>query len=220
MSERNTRILLADDHSIVRQGIRSLLENQQDMDVVAEADSGRTAVEMARALRPDVVLMDISMPDLNGVEATRQVLEAVPEAKVIALSVHSDRRYVKGLLSAGAIGYLLKDCAFEELVRAVRAVVSGQAYLSPRVAGIVVEDSVRAELVTRSQNLSDLTARQREVLELLAVGKTSKEIAFELGVSSKTVDRHRQQLMKKLEVHSIAEVTKYAIRQGLTSLDL
>jgi DNA-binding NarL/FixJ family response regulator len=214
------RIILADDHKIMRDGLRALLEKESGMEVIAEAQNGRKALQLAREASPDVVIMDIGMPDLNGIEATRRIVSDVPGVKVIGLSMHSDRRFVAGMLSAGASGYLLKDCAFEELSFAVRAVVVGQTYLSPRVAGIVVEDYVRSLSKTKGSPSSPLTDREREVLQLLTEGKTTKQIALDLDVSVKTVEVHRGQVMKKLGIGSIAELTKYAIREGLTSLEL
>jgi DNA-binding NarL/FixJ family response regulator len=219
MSPVNVKILLADDHRIVRSGLRSLLEKEAGIEVIAEAANGRDTVRVAGQLSPDVVVMDITMPDLNGIEATRQVVEAAPRTKVIALSMHSDRMFVRGMLAAGASGYLLKDCAFEELVRAVRAVAAGQAYLSPSVVRVLIGDYVRDLQTADSLPTAPLTPREREVLQLLAEGKTSKEVAFCLCVSPKTVDRHRERIMQKLSLHSIAEITKYAIRAGLTSLE-
>jgi two-component system response regulator NreC len=213
------RILLADDHKIVRDGLRALLEKQPGMTVVAEADNGRATVRLARELLPDLVIMDIGMPDLNGIDATRQILNELPSVKVIALSMHSDRRFVVQMFRAGASGYLLKDCAFEELARAVRAVLRNQTYLSPAVAGPVVEDYVQHLATADVLEFSALSPREREVLQLLAEGKTTREIAVLLCVSIKTVETHRQQIMGKLNVRSVAELIKYAIREGLTSLD-
>ena len=213
------RILLADDHKIVRDGLTSMLQAQPDMDVVAQADNGRSAVQMTDELRPDVVVMDVGMPDLNGIEATRQVTEAAPGVHVIALSMHSDRRFVEGMLSAGAAGYILKDSAFEELATAIRTVVDGQTYLCPMVTGIVVANYVRRRPGPESSAHTALTPREREVLQLLAEGKATKQVASRLDVSVKTVETHRSRLMAKLGIHSIAELTKYAIREGLTSLE-
>ena len=234
------RVLLADDHRIVREGLKSLLNSQPDLEVVAEASDGRAAVEMTRELNPDVVVMDVAMPLLNGIEATRQIADA-PGRKVIALSMHSDRRYVSEALKAGASGYVLKDGAFDELVSAIRSVVADRVYLSPRVAGVVVEDYVR-RLPARNGNgngngnagphpgteeaqharrgaFDALTPREREVLQLMAEGFATKEVAHRLQVSVKTVETHRRQIMEKLDMHSVAELTKYAIREGLTTLD-
>jgi DNA-binding NarL/FixJ family response regulator len=228
------KVLLADDHRIVREGLRSLLETQPDLQVVAEASDGRQAVEMARQLSPDVVVMDVAMPQLNGIEATRQISAEEPAMKVVALSMHSDRRFVSEALKAGASGYVLKDGAFDELISAIRAVVADRVYLSPRVAGVVVEDYVR-RLPTRGHDgaqqpgdddstsarrsvFDALTPREREVLQLMAEGYATKEVAHRLHVSVKTVETHRRQIMEKLDLHSVAELTKYAIREGLTAL--
>lgn len=212
------RIILADDHKIVRDGLRALLENQSGMEVVAEADNGRATVRLARDLLPDVVIMDIGMPDLNGIDATRQITTELPKVKVIALSMHSDRRFVVQMFKAGASGYLLKDCAFEELARAVCAVQKSQTYLSPAVAGPVMADYIHQQSSGES-GFSVLSPREREVLQLLAEGKSTKMVAALLCVSVKTVETHRQQIMSKLNIQSIAELIKYAIREGLTTLD-
>ena len=217
--DMSLRLLIADDHKIVRDGLRALLEKQKDLEVIAEAENGRKAVRLARELSPDIVIIDIGMPDLNGIEATRQIVNEVNDVKVIALSMHSDKRFVTQMFKAGAAAYLLKDCAFEELAQAVDVVVAGQSYLSPEIAGAVMEDYVRHVSRTDSSGFSVLTAREREVLQLLAEGKPTREIADELYVSIKTIESHRQQIMHKLKVRSLAELTKYAIREGITSLD-
>ncbi len=213
------RIILADDHKIVRDGLRALIENQAGMKVVAEADNGRETVRLARDLLPDLVIMDIGMPDLNGIDATRQITAELPDVKVIALSMHSDRRFVVQMFRAGASGYLLKDCAFEELARAVDAVSKNQTYLSPAVAGPVMEDYIHRLSTADSIAYPILSPREREVLQLLAEGRSTKETASLLCVSTKTVETHRQQIMGKLNIHTTAELIKYAIREGLTSLD-
>ena len=215
----SVRILLADDHRIMRQGLRALLEKEADVEVSGEAEEGRTAVQLARKLKPDVVVMDVGMPDLNGIEATRQIKAEAPAAKVLALSMHADKRFVERMLTAGASGYVLKDDAFEELVGAIRTVAANKIYLSPGIAGAVVEDFVRYSRTAESTGRIILTPRQREVLQLLAEGKTTKQIASLLYVSRKTVETHRRQIMEKLDIHSIAELTKYAVREGLTSID-
>lgn len=211
------RILLADDHKIVREGLRALLEGQPDVKVVAEAEDGRTAVQLAQKLSPDVAIMDVTMPGLNGIEATRRIVAEVPGVRVIALSMHSDRRFVAEMFKAGASGYLLKDCAFEELARAINTVVANQLYLSPEIADVVVEDYVRHLTETDPWALSDLTSREREVLQLLAEGKSTRQIASDLHLSVNTVATHRQHIMEKLDIDNIAGLTKYAIRAGLTS---
>ena len=213
------RLLLADDHGMFREGLRALLEKQTDIQVVGEAANGREAVRLARDLKPTVVVMDVSMPDLGGVEATRRILKRSPKAKVIALSMHSDRRFVVEMLRAGAQGYLLKDCAYDELVRAIRTVAGGRAYLSPRIAGVVLEDCVRSTAPEAAAPAPALTAREREVLQLLAEGHGTKQIARRLHVSTKTIDTHRHNIMNRLDIHSVAELTKYAVREGLTTLE-
>jgi len=214
------RIILADDHKIVRQGLRILLEAEPDMEVIAEADNGRKVLKQAQELMPDVIIMDLSMPELNGIEATRQILSGAPDVKVVALSMHSDSLFVLNMIKAGASGYLLKDCALEELVKAIRTVVSHKTYLSPGVSDIVIRDFVTGWRTTSTSAFSVLSAREREVLQLMAEGKTTNQIADGLCVSVKTIEAHRKQIMTKLGIHSVAELTKYAIRQGLTSLEI
>ncbi len=213
------RILLADDHKITRQGLRSLLDSQPDMQVVAEAEEGRTAVSLVREMVPDVVIMDVTMPDLNGMEATRQIVGEFPNIKIIALSMHSDMLFVSEMLKSGALGYLLKDCAFEELERAIRTVVAGKTYLSPSISSVVVEDYLHRLTQADFSGPQALTDREREVLQLMAEGKSTKQIALKLHISAKTVETHRRQMMNKLNIHTVAELTKYAIRKGLTSLE-
>lgn len=219
MSTRmSTRILLVEDHAIVREGLCSLLEKQTDMEVVGEADEGRTAVDLVRQLLPDIVIMDITMPNLNGVEATRHITGEFPEIKVIALSIHSNRRFVSDMLRAGATGYVLKECLFDELVQAIQAVAAGGSYLSPRITGVVIDGYVNRVAAAADSPLSTLTGREREVLQLVAEGKSTKEIALELHVSTKTIEANRRQIMEKLDIHSVAELTRYAVREGLTPL--
>jgi len=215
----SVKVILADDHRIVREGLYSLLAKEPDMEVVGQADNGRATVEMARDLKPDVIVMDITMPQLNGIEATRQVLAGDSGVRVLALSMHSDKRFVAGVLGAGATGYLLKDCALEELVRAIRVVIANQTYLSPGIAGIMVQGYMSHLPEAEHSILFILTAREREVLQLLAEGKTTKEIASALTVSVKTVETHRHRTMNKLDIHTVAELTKYAVREGLTSVE-
>ena len=215
----STKLLLVDDHKIMRHGIRSLLEKQAGMEVLEETNNGRSAIELARALSPDVIIMDIAMHDLNGIEATRQITTELPEVKVIMLSMHSDRQMVADALQAGASGYLLKDCEFEELVRAIETVVSNRTYLSPEIADILVENFVRKSPSEESSASSVLTSREREVLQLLAEGKTTREIANTLCLSTKTVETHRRQMMEKLNIYNVANLIKFAIRKGLTSLE-
>jgi DNA-binding NarL/FixJ family response regulator len=213
------RIVLADDHKIVREGLFTLIGNQVGMEVIAEAEDGRTAVQLVNDLVPDVVIMDVAMPGLNGMEATRQIVSKTRGSKVIALSMHSDRRFVVKMLQAGAHGYLLKDCAFEELIIAIRSVSENKMYLSPKISDILVKDYVRLFPETEVSHLSALTPREREVLQLLSEGKSTRQIASDLRVSVKTVETFRQQIMDKLDIHTVAELTKWAIREGLTSLE-
>lgn len=211
-----TRILLAEDQLIMRQGLRSLLEQEKDFEVVGEAANGHQAVSLVRQLKPHVVVMDIAMPELNGIEATRQVVAQAPACRVVALSMHADRQFVHEMLAAGAAGYLLKDCAFDELATAVRTVSSGKVYLSPAISGTIVSDYVRqARPHSPFHILSD---RERQVLQLLAEGVSTKQVAGRLKISVKTAETHRRNLMQKLGIHSIAELTKYAVRHGLTDL--
>jgi DNA-binding NarL/FixJ family response regulator len=213
------KILIADDHKIVRDGLRMLVEKQPEMAVVGEAENGRKAVHLALKMVPDVVIMDVTMADLNGIEATRQIHKEQSQIKLIALSMHSDRRFVAGMLEAGASGYLLKDCAFEELAHAIQSVISNRIYLSPEITDIVIRDYVLKSSAKPSSAYANLTAREREVLQLLAEGKSTKQIANSLTVSIKTIESHRSRIMEKLNIHSIAELTKYALREGLTSLE-
>jgi DNA-binding NarL/FixJ family response regulator len=213
-----TRVLLADDHKIVRDGLRVLIGRCDDMEVVAEAETGREAVRLSRKHLPEVVIMDISMPDLNGIDATRQILAEVKGVKVIALSMHSDKQYVDGMLRAGVSGYLLKDCAADELIQCIRTVLSGRICLSPGITGILVHEYLQP---TKDQLLSaqtELSDREREVLQLIAEGHSTKDIAQSLHISIKTVETHRKNIMEKADLHTVAELTKYAIRHGLTSL--
>jgi len=215
-----TRVLVADDHEIMREGLGALLAKESDMEVVGQAANGREAVELAARLLPDAIIMDIAMPDLNGIDATRQIKEKHPDVKIIGLSSHCERRLIAGMLKAGASGYLLKHYAFKETVQAIRATaVAGQRYLSPGVAGVLVEDYVGRLSAEDHPAPSTLTSREREVLQLVAEGLSTKQIASRLHISVQAVSNHRRQLMSKLEVESTAALTKYAIREGLTSLE-
>lgn len=211
-------ILLVDDHQMMREGLAALLREQPDIDLLAQACDGREALALVKELHPRVVVMDITMPGMNGVEATRQILAARPDTRVIGLSIHGERHFVAEMFKAGAVGYLMKMGAFEELVNAVRAVDAGQTYLSPSVAGEVMKDYAGRLPAGEVSALDVLSEREREVLQLLAEGKTSKEIGHALHVSSKTIDTHRRQIMEKLNLHSLPELTKFAIREGLTPL--
>ena len=212
------RIVVADDHRIIREGLRALIGGLKGAEVIAEAGDGRSAVRLARELRPDLMIMDIGMSELNGVDATRQIRAEAPQVKVIALSMHADVRFVSEMLKAGACGYLLKDSAFEELAHAIKTVAGGKTYLSPGITGAVIKDYVGHLGEARPEGAVALTPREREVLQLVAEGHSTKEIAARLHVSLKTVDTHRQQIMNKLGVRSVAELTKHAIREGLTEL--
>jgi len=212
------KVLLADDHVMMRNGLRMVLEQNAELVVVGEAEDGRETVHLAKKMSPDVVIMDIAMPDMNGIEATRQILVDRPAVKVIALSMHSDRHFVSEMLKAGATGYLVKQCAVDELLIAIKTVMKNQTYLSPCISSVVVEHFVRNKPKSTATAFSRLTDREREVLQLMAEGKTSKEMASQLNLSVKTVESHRMNIMDKLNIHTVAELTKYAIREGLTSL--
>jgi DNA-binding NarL/FixJ family response regulator len=213
------RVLLADDHAIVRHGLSRAVQQEQDMEVIGQAEDGLTTVELTRELSPDIVIMDISMPDLNGIEATRQILRESPNVKVVALSMHAAKRFVTEMFRAGAAGYLLKDCEYDELARAIRAVAEGKTYLSPSVSDVVVEDVVHNVPEPKSTAFSVLTPREREVLQLMAEGNTTKQIARRLHISPKTVEAHRLRIMTKLDIDNVAQLTKYAIQEGLTSAE-
>ncbi len=214
------KILLADDHAILRQGLRSLLEEQGDIEVVEKsAADGRKAVELAGKFKPDIVIMDVTMPNLNGVDATRKIVSQYTSIKVIALSIHSNRHFVADMLRAGASGYILKESVFDELVKAIRIVAAGGNYLSPRITDVVVGDYVEFLSGQFGSKQEILTEREHEVLQLIAEGKDTKKIAKDLYVSVKTIEANRRRLMDKLEIYSVAELTKYAIREGLTSVD-
>ena len=208
---KKTRILLADDHRMVRQGFRLILQAQEDMEVIGETGNGREAVELAKSLKPDVVVMDVTMPELNGIEATRRIREAEPFVRVLALSVHRDGIYVRETVRAGAEGYILKESADSELIAAVRAVAQGNSYLSPEIAGSVLKDYRK-----HATNPIDLlSSREREVLQLIAEGRTTKEIAASLNLSVYTVDGHRTRIMEKLGLHSVGELVRFAVRSGI-----
>ncbi len=210
------RILLADDHTIVRNGLRALIERQPDLTVVAEASNGREAIEFAEKHTPDVVLMDVAMPLMNGIEAAARITASLPSTNVVILSMHSDESYVLRSLKAGARGYLLKDSAENDLIQAIRAVANGKAFFSPAVSKLIAEDYLRQ---LQQRNLEDsydlLTSRERELLQLIAEGKSAKEIASLLNLSPHTVDTHRSNLMSKLNIHSIPELILYAVRKGV-----
>ena len=214
-----TKIILADDHKVLRSGLKSLLESEADLEVIAEADDGREVVKLAKKLDPDIVILDIGMPNMNGIQATQHIVAEVPNTRVLALSMHSDHQFVVNMLQAGASGYMLKDCAYEELITAVRAVISGKFYLSKDITGLVVNDYINKLKDANSIGEPVLTSRERETLQLLAEGKSTSQAADQLNVSVKTIETHRKNIMDKLDIHSIAELTKYAVRTGLTSLE-
>jgi DNA-binding NarL/FixJ family response regulator len=208
---KRIRILLVDDHAVVRQGFKMILAEQPDMEIIGEAGNGREALKLAESLKPDIVVMDVAMPELNGIEATRRMGEGAPHARVVALSMHKDSVYVREILRAGARGYLLKDSVAADLVSAVRSVAQGEGYISPQVSNAVLDDYRRH--VTNP--IDTLTSREREVLQMLAEGKTNKEIAVILNLSVYTVDAHRGRIMEKLNLHSINELVRFAVRNGL-----
>jgi two-component system, NarL family, response regulator NreC len=212
------RILVADDHTIIRSGLRVLLEREQDMKVVGEAADGRHAVQLAEELQPDVVLLDIAMPNLNGIEAARQISAKLSRVSVIVLSMHSDESYVLKTLKAGARGYLLKDSAESDIINAVRAVSQGKAYFSPEISRMLVDDYVRQ---MQQRGVDDsyelLTSREREILQMLAEGKSNKDIANSLNLSLYTVETHRSNILQKLNLHSLPELILYAVRKGVIS---
>jgi two-component system, NarL family, response regulator NreC len=210
------RILLADDHTIVRQGLRKILEARPQWEVVAEAADGREAVKQAEELKPDVAIVDVAMPMLNGIEAVRQIARKVSGTRVLVLSMHNDEAYVTQMLRAGAAGYLLKDSADVDLLQAVEAVAAGKSFFSPAIARVIADDYVR-QLADRgvSDRYELLSEREREIFQLIAEGKTNKEIAALLFLSPSTVDTHRSRVMEKLDVHSAAEIVLYAVRKGV-----
>jgi len=213
------RIVIADDEGIMRQGLRALIEGQTDMEVVGEAQDGWRVVELAKKLTPDVVIMDISMPNLSGLEATRQILEENPNIKIIALSMYPHKHYVTEILKAGALGYVLKSYLFDELLKALDAATNGQHYLSPKITDVLVDEYIHNLSANQDDGLSKLTPRERQVLQLIAEGLSTKQIALRLNISPKTADANRRAIMNTLDIHSIAALTKYAIREGLTTAD-
>ena len=211
------KILLVDDHKITRDGLSALIEKQLDMKVVGEASNGRDAIKIVEKVETDVVIMDISMPGLNGIDATKSILSMAPHVKVIALSMYSDKRYVDGMLTAGACGYLIKSCAFNELVDAIHAVADGKGYISPSVANIVITNyATKISNVEESMGTGRLSSRERQILQLIAEGHSPEQISKKLFISYKTVSTHRRNIMSKLDMYNIADLIKYAIREGLT----
>lgn len=212
-------VMIVDDHHIVRHGLKQSLELEKGINVVAEAENGRSAVRMMAKIQPDIVLMDVSMPDLNGIEATKQILKEYGETKIIALSVHADKQYVLSMIKAGAKGYLLKTNLFEQLLTAIRTVAAGNAYLCPEITEFVVDTFMATGQANEDQAISSLSQREREVLQMLSEGRNSAYISEQLCISKKTVDAHKRNIMKKLDVDNIPALTKIAIRYGITNLD-
>ena len=216
--DMSIKVLIADDHQIIREGLRVMLEKEHDIKIVGEAEDGRMAERLARELVPDVIIMDVAMPDLNGIEATRQITAKMSGVKIIALSMHDDRRFVLNMLKAGAAGYILKDDAFKSLSKAIRMVMANKSYFSNQISDIVENNCLTSSTGMKSTDGQLLSCREREVLQLVAEGKTSNQIAENLHISAKTVETHRQQVMFKLNIKNVAELTKYAVREGLTML--
>jgi DNA-binding NarL/FixJ family response regulator len=211
------RIILADDHTILRQGLSRSIQEREDMKVVGQTEDGHSTVELVKELSPDVVVMDIGMPGLNGIEATRAILRDQPEVKVIGLSMHSGKKFITEMFKAGAVGYLQKDCEFEELAEAINLVMEGKTYLSPSITGVIVDNYVRVSPDDKASAFSLLTTREKEVLQLMAEGNTTKQIGMQLHISPKTVESHRLRVMDKLDIDNVAQLTKYAVQEGLTS---
>jgi DNA-binding NarL/FixJ family response regulator len=211
------KVLLVDDHEIMREGMGALLRKYSEFEVVGQASDGRQALEMTEKLKPDIVIMDVGMPNLNGIDATRQLLSVHPDLKIMALSMHSDGSVVAKMIRAGAAGYMLKESAFDELVEGLNALMEGRTFLCNKISKVVFSEYVG--MITNSKSIKGdgLTAREREVLQLVAEGNTTKEIAEMLKLSTKTIDSHREHIMEKLGIRNIAGLTKYAIREGLTS---
>jgi two-component system response regulator NreC len=212
------RVLLADDHTILRDGIRALLDDQTDMEVIGEAEDGQSTVKMVAKLIPDVVVMDIAMPLLNGLEATRQIRRDYPQVNVLILTMHENEEYIRQVLAAGALGYVLKDAAARDLLGAIRAVHQGEAVLSPAITRLVIEDYLRWGDIRPEDTTNGLTPREREVLQLIAEGYTNKEIAEILSLSVKTIQSHRTNLMSKLDLHDRGELIKYAIQKKIIDI--
>jgi DNA-binding NarL/FixJ family response regulator len=211
------RLIIVDDHILFREGLKSLMATLPDVTVVGEAEDGRGGIALAQESRPDLVLMDVSMPDMNGIEATRKIVSKSGDMRVMALSMHPDRQFVSQMLQAGARGYLLKSCAFDEVRHAIDTVVAGEIYVSPHLTGVVVKDYV--DRMNRAHSSGgELTPREREVLQLVAEGKTNREVADALALGIKTAETHRKRIMEKLKLHTVAELTKYAVKEGITRL--
>jgi DNA-binding NarL/FixJ family response regulator len=214
------RIVVADDHRILREGVAALLARETDFELVGQAEDGRAAVRRVRELQPDVLVSDVSMPGLNGIEAVRRVCADHPSVKPVCLSMHNDSRMVMGMLDAGAVGYVLKDACFDELVQAIRKVMAGQIYLSADLVGLVVHQARQRQLCPADAvSVPALTPREREMVQLMSEGHSTARIAERVHLSAKTVATHRENVMRKLQIGSMAELTRYALREGLTSLD-
>lgn len=212
------RIIIADDHRIIREGLISILKKHKNIEIIGEADNGRDAVNLTKKLVPDIVIMDVSLPNLNGIEATRKIKACTPAVKVLALSMHSSRQFVAEMLNAGASGYLFKDCASDELMFALRSLSEGKTYRSSLVAKSVLQSSTGSGEPAETMVFSKLTPREREILQMFSEGRSTSEIASDLDVSVKTIETHRMHIMSKLKIDNIAELTRYAIREGITVL--
>jgi two-component system response regulator NreC len=215
----HVKVVLADDHRIVREGLKAILASEPDFEIAGEASNGRETVTLARKIEPDVIVMDVSMPDLNGIDATQRIMDMGLGCRILALSGHAEEQFVKGMLQAGAVGYLLKECAGEELTLALHTVNRGRIYVSPDIASVVVNDYVALLTGDVTAEGPVLSTREREVLQLIAEGGTTAHIAENLNVSVKTVESHRKHIMDKLDIRNVAGLTKYAIREGISSLD-
>ncbi len=220
LENNSVTIILADDHTIIRDGLRNMLTSHlgTEIEIIGEAQNGREAITLVTRLHPDLVIMDISMPDLNGIDATTMIAKDCPDTKVIALSMHTEKSYVLGMIKAGARGYILKDCAVDELITAIEHVMQGNIYITTKITSVVIEDYLNLNHMVNSES-SILSTREREVLQLLAEGYNTKQIAAALFVSPKTIEAHRKHIMDKLKIYSVADLTKFAIREGITSLD-
>lgn len=214
------KILLADDHAIVRDGLQKSLQQEEDMEVIGQAKDGLSTIQLVREISPDIVIMDISMPDINGMDTCREIIRDFPNVKVIGLSMHSAKKFVSEMFKAGAAGYLPKNCEFEELTSAIRMVMSGKTYMSPSITDVVVDNFVRTSPEENNSVFYTLTKRERQVLQLMSEGKTTKQIGQSLHISPKTVEAHRLRVMEKLNINNVAQLTKYAILEGLTSVEL
>jgi DNA-binding NarL/FixJ family response regulator len=214
-----TKILLVDDHQILREGLRSMLSKQPDFEVIGEAENGKQAIEKTEKFQPNVIVMDVSLPDINGIEATKTILATNPSTKIIALSMHSEKRFVMNMLRAGASGYLLKDCAFEELNNAIRFILAENLYISPALGSGIIKDYLKQISHLPEDEVDILTPKEREILKFIASGKSVKEIAYDLNISVKTAETHRQHIMEKLGIYTTAELTQYAIVKGLIVIE-